>query len=130
MFGIKIISSSRYNDLLEIASQAKSDTPSETELDTLIKLESDCESLRQQNGELREKYNKMIEENNSLKREVKSLIQFKRDTLEAMGKIDIAGFRLSVCKHKCKHCKHEQPECCKYTFGNHEFCIIPISKEQ
>lgn len=130
MFGIKIISSSRYNDLLEIASQAKSNEPTETELDTLVKLESDCESLRQQNGELREKYNKLIEENNSLKREVKSLIQFKRDTLEAMGKIDIAGFRLSVCKHKCKHCKHEQSECCKYTFGNHEFCIIPISKEQ
>jgi hypothetical protein len=130
MFGIKIISTSRYNELLEIVSQAKSNEPTETELDTLVKLESDCESLRQQNGELREKYNKLIEDNNGLKREVKSLIQFKRDTLEAMGKIDIAGFRLSVCKHKCKHCKHEQPECCKYTFGNHEFCIIPISKEQ
>ena len=125
MFGIKIISTSRYNELLEIASQAKSNEPTETELDTLVKLESDCESLRQQNGELREKYNKLIEENNSLKREVKSLVQFKRDTLEAMSNIDIAGFRLSVCKHKCKHCDHEQPECRKYSFGKHEFCITP-----
>jgi hypothetical protein len=68
--------------------------------------------------------NKLQEQNNNYLREVKSLREFKRDTLEAMGQIDLAGFQLSYCTKKCKHCEHKQKDCKKYEFGTHQYCVI------
>ena len=123
MFGIiKILWKSEYLEMKRIHDTYRGySREKETEIK---KLESDCASLREQNGNLRMEVNKLKEQNDYL-REVKSLREFKRDTLEAMGQIDIAGFRLSCCTKKCKHCEHEQKDCKKYKFGTHQYCVIP-----
>lgn len=130
MFGIKIIKESEYNELILIKKEF------ERRIDVVVadlkKEKKDCESLREQNGELRKKLNKFerelmknVDVVKNLQREVKSLREFKRDTLEAMGQIDLAGFRLSYCTKKCKNCEHEQKDCKKYEFGTHQYCVIP-----
>ena len=123
MFGIKIITKSEYWRMLELIGDK---TLSQNEANTNIeKLKKECESLREQNGNLRMEVNKLQEQNNNYLREVKSLREFRRDTLEAMGQIDLAGFRLSYCTKKCKNCEHEQKDCKKYEFGTHQYCVIP-----
>ena len=123
MFGIKIIKESEYDELILIKKEH------ERSIDVAVaerkKEKKDCESLREQNGNLRMEVNKLQEQNNNYLREVKSLREFRRDTLEAMGQIDLAGFQLSYCTKKCKHCEHEQRDCKKYEFGTHQYCVIP-----
>ena len=123
MFGIKIISEREYNDLT--LTKKEFERRIEAVVCDLKKEKKNCESLREQNGNLRMEVNKLQEQNNNYLREVKSLREFKRDTLEAMGQIDLAGFRLSYCTKKCKNCEHEQKDCKKYEFGTHQYCVIP-----
>ena len=129
MFGFKIIRESEYNDLKEVANrhyEAHKKERAEYE-----KTKKDCKSLREQLNE-KIKENKKLEETiaisgseGKLKAEVRSLREFKRDTLEAMGQIDLAGFRLSYCTKKCSKCENEGLGCKKYQFGTHEYCVIP-----
>ena len=123
MFGIKTVKESEYNELILIKKEFERRI-AEVVAD-LKKEKKDCESLREQNGNLRMEVNKLKEQNNNYLREVKSLREFRRDTLEAMGQIDLAGFQLSYCTKKCKHCEHEQKDCKKYEFGTHQYCVIP-----
>lgn len=123
MFGIKIISEREYNDLT--LTKKEFERRIEAVVCDVKKEKKDCEYLREQNGNLRMEVNKLQEQNNKYLREVKSLREFKRDTLEAMGQIDLAGFQLSYCTKKCKHCEHEQKDCKKYEFGTHQYCVIP-----
>lgn len=123
MFGIKIIRESEYQQMNELVERhTKSHKATDTQIENLKK---DCDSLRQQNGELRKKVDKLREQNNNYLREVKSLREFKRDTLEAMGQIDLAGFHLSYCTKKCKHCNDERHDCRKYEIGSHQYCAVP-----
>jgi len=127
MFGIKIIRESEYNDLKEVSRNYEAH---KKEREIYEQTKKDCKSLREQNSELRKKiqeYEEVINMPGSeakLKAEVKSLRDFKRDTLEAMGQIDLAGFRLQYCTKKCKHCENVQSDCKKYQFGSHEYCVI------
>ena len=123
MFGIKIISEREYNELTRIKGEAYKRI--HDVIDGRKKIEADCESLREQNGNLRMEVNKLQEQNNNYLREVKSLREFRRDTLEAMGQIDLAGFRLSYCTKKCEHCTSKHTDCRKYKSGSHEYCVIP-----
>lgn len=123
MFGFKIVKESEYNDLARIKKVAEDEL--NTTLEAYKKIDTDCDLLRQQNGNLREENNKLREEITGLKREVKSLREFRRDTLEAMASIDLAGFRLSYCTKKCKNCNDEKRDCKKYEFGRHQYCVIP-----
>jgi len=123
MFGIKIVSEREYRRLVKNDnewSQEKSELTKE-----LHQSVNDCESLREQLNEKMKEVNKLREQNNNLQREAKSLREFKRDTLEAMGHIDLAGFQLQCCTKKCKHCENEQHDCKKYEFGKHQYCVIP-----
>lgn len=129
MFGIKIISKSEYEFLLSEAAKVTSNNA--VSIADYEKLKEDCKSLREQLNE-KIKENKKLEETiaisgseGKLKAEVRSLREFKRDTLEALGQIDIAGFHLAYCTKKCKHCEHAQSDCKKYQFGTHEYCVIP-----
>ena len=129
MFGIKIISKSEYEFLLSEAAKVTSNNA--VSIADYEKLKEDCKSLREQLNE-KIKENKKLEETiaisgseGKLKAEVRSLREFKRDTLEALGQIDIAGFHLAYCTKKCKHCEHAQSDCKKYQFGAHEYCVIP-----
>jgi len=127
MFGIKIISKSEYEFLLEEASKV---TNNDNQVE-YKKLEADCKSLREQLNEKIKKVKELEEElsisgsDSKLKSEVRSLREFKRDTLEAMGQIDLAGFRLSYCTKKCSKCANRERDCKKYQFGTHEYCVIP-----
>ena len=123
MFGIKIIKESEYNDLKEVANRHYEAHKKEQKV--YKQAQKDCESLRHQLNDKMKENNKLHDQNNNYLREVKSLREFKRDTLEAMGQIDLAGFRLSYCTKKCKHCENEQQDCRKYQFGNHQYCVIP-----
>ena len=129
MFGIKIISKSEYEFLLSEAAKVTSNNA--VSIADYKKLKEDCKSLREQLNE-KIKENKKLEETiaisgseGKLKAEVRSLREFKRDTLEAMGQIDLAGFRLSYCTKKCSKCENEGLGCKKYQFGTHEYCVIP-----
>jgi thiamine kinase-like enzyme len=123
MFGVKIISESEYNNLKGVANRHYEAHKKEQAVYEQTK--KDCESLRQQLSDKMQEVNKLREQNNNYLREVKSLREFRRDTLEAMGQIDLAGFQLSYCTKKCKHCDNEQHDCKKYQFGNHQYCVIP-----
>lgn len=123
MFGIKIISKSEYMELKQVATRHYEAHQKERAVyDTIVK---DCESLREQLNEKIKEVFKLRDQNNNYLREVKSLREFRRDTLEAMRQIDLAGFQLSYCTKKCKHCEHEQKDCKKYEFGKHQYCVIP-----
>ena len=123
MFGIKIISEKAYDKMVQLVERhTRSHKVTEDQID---QLKADCESLREQLNEKMKEVNKLREQNNNLQREAKSLREFKRDTLEAMGQIDLAGFQLSVCTKKCKHCENEGTDCKKYEFGKHQYCVIP-----
>jgi len=126
MFGLKIIKESEYNDLKEVSRNYEAH---KKEQENYEQTKKDCKSLREQNSELRKKIQEleinMHGSDKKLKAEVKSLREFKRDTLEAMGQIDLAGFRLQYCTKKCKHCENVQADCKKYQFGSHEYCVIP-----
>jgi hypothetical protein len=129
MFGIKIISKSEYEFLLSEAAKVTSNNA--VSIADYEKLKEDCKSLREQLNE-KIKENKKLEETiaisgseGKLKAEVRSLREFKRDTLEAMGQIDLAGFRLSYCTKKCSKCENQGLDCKKYQFGTHEYCVIP-----
>jgi predicted RNase H-like nuclease (RuvC/YqgF family) len=123
MFGIKIIKVSEYNNLIQCAQRHYEAHKKECE--AYAKMKKDCESLREQLNEKMVEVNKLHEKNKNYEREVKSLREFKRDTLEAMGQIDLAGFHLSICNKKCDHCDNEQHDCRKYEFGKHQYCVIP-----
>jgi len=129
MFGIKIISKSEYEFLLNEAAKVPVDKV--VSVNEYEKLEKDCESLREQLNEKIKEIKKLEEamaisgSDSKLKAEVRSLREFKRDTLEALGQIDIAGFHIAYCTKKCKHCEHAQSDCKKYQFGTHEYCVIP-----
>jgi chromosome segregation ATPase len=123
MFGKIIISESEYNELTRIKKEAEERI--QNVIDGRKKIERDCASLREQLSDKMQEVNKLREQNNNYLREVKSLREFRRDTLEAMGQIDLAGFQLSYCTKKCKHCDNEQHDCKKYQFGNHQYCVIP-----
>jgi len=123
MFGIKIISEKAYDKMVQLVERhTRSHNATEDQID---QLKADCESLREQLNEKMKEVNKLREQNNNLQREAKSLREFKRDTLEAMGHIDLAGFQLQCCTKKCKHCENEQHDCKKYEFGKHQYCVIP-----
>lgn len=122
MFGLKIIKKSSYLKLLERKIQRQL-ASTESLRAAYIKEQCDCESLREQNKNLRSTNVKLHDANMKLKNEVKSLTQFKRDTMEALGSIDLGGFRLSIRKHKCDKCKHEQDDCTAYVFGSHAYCV-------
>ena len=123
MFGIKIISEKAYDKMVQLVERhTRSHKVTEDQID---QLKADCESLRKQLSDKMQEVNKLQEQNNNYLREVKSLREFKRDTLEAMGQIDLAGFQLSYCTKKCKHCDNEGHDCKKYQFGNHQYCVIP-----
>lgn len=123
MFGIKIISEREYNELkARIEHQKKS---VELTQNLYLKEKGDCESLREQLNDKMQEVNKLQERNGKLQRENKSLREFRRDTLEAMGQIDLAGFQLSYCTKKCDRCDNEQHDCQKYEFGSHHYCVIP-----
>jgi len=123
MFGIKIIKESEYNDLVQCA--LRHYESHKKECVAYERTKKDCASLREQLNEKMTEVNKLHDENKKYEREVKSLREFKRDTLEAMGQIDLSGFHLSICNKKCDHCDNEQHDCRKYTFGSHEYCVIP-----
>ena len=123
MFGIKIIKESEYNDLIQCAQRHYE--AHKKECVAYERTKKDYESLRKQLSDKMQEVNKLREQNNNYLREVKSLREFRRDTLEAMGQIDLAGFQLSYCTKKCKHCDNEQHDCKKYQFGNHQYCVIP-----
>lgn len=123
MFGIKIIKDGEYNKMKNIYDTYQE--YSEEKETEIRRLEKDCESLRQQLNDKMKEVNKLQDLNTRLKSQNNSLSMFKRDTLEAMANIDIAGFQFQYCTKKCKHCKNEQPDCKKYEFGKHQFCVIP-----
>jgi len=123
MFGKIIISESEYIKMKEIYDTYKE--YSEEKESEIKCLKSDLDSLRQQNSDLRKEINKLRDFNNRLKSQNKSLSEFRRDTLEAMGQVDLAGFRLSYCTKKCEHCTSKHTDCRKYKFGSHEYCVIP-----
>ena len=123
MFGVKIITKSEYNYLMQCAQRHYE--AHKKECVAYERTKKDCESLRKQLSDKMQEVNKLREQNNNYLREVKSLREFRRDTLEAMGQIDLAGFQLSYCTKKCKHCDNEQHDCKKYQFGNHQYCVIP-----
>ena len=77
--------------------------------DKLERANRDIESLRKQ-------LNERIYD-------VRRLKQFKTDTLSALGKIDFAGFCLSICNAKCDCCAEESDDCKKFQFGKHLFCL-------
>jgi chromosome segregation ATPase len=123
MFGIKIIKESEYWRMMELVERhTKSHNATDAQIE---KLKRDCESLRQQLNDKISELVKCQDQNSNYLREVKSLREFRRDTLEAMGQIDLAGFQLSYCTKKCKHCDNEGHDCKKYQFGNHQYCVIP-----
>lgn len=123
MFGIKIIKDGEYNKMKNIYDTYQE--YSEEKETEIRRLEKDCESLRQQLNDKMKEVNKLQDLNTRLKSQNNSLSMFKRDTLEAMANIDIAGFQFQYCTKKCKHCKNEKPDCKKYEFGKHQFCVIP-----
>ena len=129
MFGIKIIRERDYNQMCSLLHDGVG--LDENRVRKINSLEKDCESLRQQNSDLRKKLNKFeadlmksVDKVKNLQREAKSLREFKRDTLEAMGQLDLAGFQLSYCTKKCEKCKNEYTNCYKRKFGSHEYCVI------
>lgn len=144
MFGIKIISEKKHNELI-----------GEIE-DLTVKLndaiakrqgsESTIHKLSQQLADKTDKNVDLISEKSYLNQKVieferdladfnkriakltaknEELKAFKRDVLEALGGIDLGDFRLSVCNKKCDTCDKEPTDCKKYTFGDHTFCVIP-----
>ena len=116
MFGLKIISKTEYNELIG-------------EIEALMSERShavdDYEKVRDDNKSLRQQLNAQMTQCRKLEQANDDLRQFKRDTLEALANLDLGSFRLSVCKSKCTNCNNEQSDCRKYTFGCHDFCIIP-----
>jgi hypothetical protein len=122
MFGIKIITENEYDELKN--ADERHYEAHKKEQAVYEKTKNDCESLRQQLGTKMQEFNKILEKNTELLKEVKKLREFKRDTLEAMGNIELAGFHLSYCNRKCKNCDHEQHDCKKYEFGSHQYCAI------
>jgi chromosome segregation ATPase len=123
MFGKIIISESEYNELTRIKKEAEERI--QNVIDGRKKIERDCASLREQLSDKMQEINKLRDLNNRLKSQNKSLSEFRRDTLEAMGQVDLAGFRLSYCTKKCEHCTSKHTDCRKYKFGSHEYCVIP-----
>ena len=116
MFGLKIISEREYKRLIDFDNSCgKAHIEDGKEIERLSK---DCNSLRQQLNAQMTQCRKLEQANDNLR-------QFKRDTLEALANLDLGSFRLSVCKSKCTKCESELPDCKKYTFGCHDFCIIP-----
>lgn len=107
MFGFKIIKKREYDILLRAEKEA--DEMVQHVVADKKKVENDCASLRQQL--------------NDKMKEVKKLTQFKKDTMEAMANIDLAGFHLTISSNKCTGCDHESPDCRKYEFGKHTFCL-------
>lgn len=137
MFGIKIISEKKHNELI-----------GEIE-DLTVKLndaiakrqgrESTIDQLFQQLADETDKNEKLNQKVIKFERDFanfnnriakltaknEELKAFKRDVLEALGGIDLGDFRLSVCNKKCDTCDKEPTDCKKYTFGDHTFCVIP-----
>lgn len=122
MFGIKIIKEEEYNILINRCERLEKATEEMQNL--YLKEKKDCKSLREQNSELRLEKTKHFNLITALQNEAKSLRNFRRDTLKALGEIDIAGFQLSYCTKRCEHCKRENKGCKKYKFGSHEYCVI------
>jgi len=81
--------------------------------DVVSDLKGENESLRKQLKEASSNSRKLLKSNNSLR-------QFKRDTMEALGNIDLNSFRLQNCKRKCDSCKNEHLDCRKISV-----CAIP-----
>ena len=123
MFGIKIISKSEYEKFQQLDRCWSKEE--KVYKKNILDLSKDCESLRKQLSEKIKAAAKLFDQNETLQREVKSLREFRRDTLEAIGQIDLAGFRLSYCTKKCSKCENEGLGCKKYQFGTHEYCVIP-----
>lgn len=121
MFGIKIIKEREYNKRISTLRDAVIN-----EMDSRFKYQADCESLRKQLNDKMMEINELLSQRHNLKRKVYDLREFKRDTLEALGQIDLAGLRLSICNIKCESCDHEQQECKKFTFGSHLYCVTPV----
>lgn len=116
MFGIKIISEKKYNQMNELVERhIKAHAKERNEY---VRAKSDLESIRQ-------RLNDEIDQRSRLSAECNRLRQFKRDTLEALADIDLGSFRLSLCRTKCDKCNHEHPDCKKYTFGKLTFCEFP-----
>ena len=114
MFGFKIISEKEYLRMMELVERhTSSHNATSKQIDNL---KSDLESLRSQLNEKIGKIKKLEESNEKLR-------EFKRDTLDALGKIDFDGFRLSISNTKCEKCKKEQNDCKKYVFGKLTFCL-------
>lgn len=121
MFGIKIIKEREYNKRISTLRDAVIN-----EMESRFKYQADCESLRKQLNDKMMEINELLSQRHNLERKVYDLREFKRDTLEALGQIDLAGLRLSICNIKCEDCDHEQHECKKFTFGSHLYCVTPV----
>ena len=119
MFGFKLI---REDELFSLRKRLENaETFLQEESSKIEKLKSDCQSLRSQNGKLRIKVNQLETENAGLS-------QFKTDAIDALGSIDLGGFHIGVHNsacNTCNTCKEEHKDCRKYTFGKHDFCVIP-----
>ena len=125
MFGFKTIREDEFNKLMHMKEEAEERI--REAIEAREKIEQDCKSLRKQLGEKMKEINRLNDKMTKMVNELNSLRYFKRDTLEAMGQIDLAGFQLHYCTRKCKHCDNEQHDCKKYEFGKHQYCVMPKS---
>lgn len=137
MFGIKIISEKKHNELIgeiEDLTVKLNDAIAKRQgrESTIDQLFQQLANETDKNENLNQKvikferdfadFNKRIAKLAAKNEELKA---FKRDVLEALGGIDLGDFRLSVCNKKCDTCDKEPTDCKKYTFGDHTFCVIP-----
>lgn len=116
MFGFKIISKSKLNDL-----QSEVNKNAQRVLDAARKLEkltADIESLRKQNSELRLKNSKLYESNAELLQQANGLVS------RLKKRVDVE-FSIIDCKQPCDFCRHEFRNCKKLTFGDKTVCVIP-----
>lgn len=128
MFGIKIISESKYQSELATARKLIEINEELTKKNT--KLELDIKDLREQNSHLRTINAKRKEENDNLaikntkqKEVLKEHEAFRRAIRNAFPQIDFKGYRPQPCDKKCSECPLAESDCKKYT--DLSLCMVP-----